>query len=400
MTRILAALLFVLPTTASAATLCVNTAGSGGCFATIQQAVNAATNGASIDVAAGTYAENVVIGPRKKLSIVGAGPGTTIVDGGGSGAGLHLMGASTVLLASGLSVQNGTPGIDVDPQARLMASNCSVTGSTPGISGGSKANVIVSGCDISGNFATDPSFGGGIRVTGVGKLTVAASTVSGNSGRGIQTYALKLTDSTISGNTGGGIMLFKGSVAGSTISGNSTAGAGGGVETFTVSSTITISNSTISGNSAGVGGGIFSEQPMQLEHVTIAGNAATIRGGGLDFEVVGAPSRKITLKATIIADNTAPTGPDCFSAMVRSSGTNLVEDTSACTITPLGGATLISADPLLGSLQNNGGATETKALLPGSPAIGAVTAGTLCRKPDQRGVARSVPCDVGAFEAP
>ena len=126
---------------------------------------------------------------------------------------------------------------------------------------------------------------------------------------------------------------------------------------------------------------------------------ATVRGGGLHFDTVGIP-RKVTLKGTIIANNTAPTGPDCYSGAVRSSGANLVEDTSACTITPLGASTLISADPLLGPLQDNGGPTETQAPLAGSPALGVVTTRSLCVRPDQRGVARAVPCDVGAVEVP
>ena len=396
-----AVLLLLAPSLAGASTLCVNTAGSGGCFATIQQAVNAASSGTLIEVAAGTYTENVVVGPPKRLTIQGAGPGATTVDGSGSGPAIHVAGTNTFLILMGLSVQDGVPGIAVDAQAKLMVSACAVTGSTPGIKGLSKSSVTVRDCDVSGNFDAPPiTTTGGILVDGVGKLTVADSTISGNSGRGIDSYSLKLSNSTVSANTGGGIGLLKGSITGSTISGND-AGAfgGGGIGTSTTSSVIKIENSTISGNSASVGGGIAGQQPLLLEHVTIAGNSATVRGGGLDFDVRGS-TFKATLKATIIADNTAPTGADCYSGAVRSSGTNLVEDTSSCTITPLGSATLISADPLLGPLQNNGGATETRALLPGSPAIAVVTAGALCRKPDQRGVARSVPCDLGAYEAP
>jgi hypothetical protein len=390
-----AALLLLAPSLASASTLCVNTAGSGGCFATIQAAVNAASNGALIDVAAGTYAEHVVVGPKMKLSIVGAGPGATVVDGGGTGAALSAVGANTALSLSGLTAQNGTPGIAVDAQARLLASNCSVTGSTPGITGGSKSNVLLSGCDVSGNFATSPTSGGGIRVTGIGNLSASDSKISDNSGFGIETYALVLERSTVSGNGGGGISLWKGKIDGSTISGNT--GEGGISSAVARPLLIKITNSTISGNSAGTGGGINGTHPLLLEHVTITANSASIAGGGLHFV------DKVTLKGTIIAGNTAPTGPDCFGAdgaAARSSGTNLVEDTTSCTITPLGKSTLISADPLLGPLQNNGGTTDTHALLAGSPAIGVVTAPALCRKPDQRGVARSVPCDVGAYEAP
>lgn len=73
------------------------------------------------------------------------------------------------------------------------------------------------------------------------------------------------------------------------------------------------------------------------------------------------------MKATIIADNVAPQSPDCSTTVpLRTQGTNLVEDTSGCAIAPIGKSTLIEADPMLGPLQDNGGPTETHALLPGS----------------------------------
>ncbi|MBM4247634.1 MAG: hypothetical protein FJ148_28245 [Deltaproteobacteria bacterium] len=63
-------------------TSCVNPGGTGGCFASLQAAVDAATDGTTIDVAAGTYVENVVITQAKRLSIRGAGAGLTVLDGG------------------------------------------------------------------------------------------------------------------------------------------------------------------------------------------------------------------------------------------------------------------------------------------------------------------------------
>jgi hypothetical protein len=50
-------------------------------------------------------------------------------------------------------------------------------------------------------------------------------------------------------------------------------------------------------------------------------------------------------------------------------------------------------------LQNNGGPTSTQALLAGSPAIDHVaSASPLCPAQDQRGLARTAPCDVGAYD--
>jgi hypothetical protein len=62
-------------------------------------------------------------------------------------------------------------------------------------------------------------------------------------------------------------------------------------------------------------------------------------------------------------------------------------------------ATIPSADPLLGPLQNNVGPTETMALQPGSAAIDAAVDAN-CPATDQRGVVRpqGPHCDIGAFE--
>jgi hypothetical protein len=60
----------------------------------------------------------------------------------------------------------------------------------------------------------------------------------------------------------------------------------------------------------------------------------------------------------------------------------------------------LDANPLLGSLGNYGGDTQTLPLLPGSPAINAGSP-TVCPATDQRGVTRpqGANCDIGAFEA-
>jgi len=63
-------------------------------------------------------------------------------------------------------------------------------------------------------------------------------------------------------------------------------------------------------------------------------------------------------------------------------------------------------DPLLGPLANNGGSTQTHALLTGSPAIDAGNAGGctdnlgVVLKTDQRGFHRPIGlhCDIGAVE--
>ncbi len=137
-----------------------------------------------------------------------------------------------------------------------------------------------------------------------------------------------------------------------------------------------VTNSTISGNSAGLGGGVYNYP-----------------GGGT-----------ATLANTIIAGNTAPTGPPDVDGIVTSLGYNLIGNTSGS-----GGwvaADLINVNPRLGPLQDNGGPTQTMALLPGSPAIDAGNAALAVDADgnplttDQRGAPRDVfgGVNIGAFE--
>jgi hypothetical protein len=87
---------------------------------------------------------------------------------------------------------------------------------------------------------------------------------------------------------------------------------------------------------------------------------------------------------------------------LSSGGSNLDSDGS-CGFVESGDQN--GSDPHLGPLAENGGWTQTHALLPGSPAIDAGGA-VGCADRDQRGLARSqdgnsdgtAACDIGAFE--
>ena len=93
---------------------------------------------------------------------------------------------------------------------------------------------------------------------------------------------------------------------------------------------------------------------------------------------------------------------DC-SGTITSQGNNILSTTTDCTVSG-GGVTV--TDPLLGPLANNGGSTQTHALLTGSPAIDAGNAGGCTDNlgailtTDQRGFHRPIGshCDIGAFE--
>ncbi|MEN8260894.1 MAG: choice-of-anchor Q domain-containing protein, partial [Pseudomonadota bacterium] len=117
----------------------------------------------------------------------------------------------------------------------------------------------------------------------------------------------------------------------------------------------------------------------------------------------------ITLQNTIVSGNAVPSGPEidiCGSSTINVDSHNLFGHSGAAGIggfTP--GASDIVPDAALTdildtTLQNNGGPTETHALVAGSPAIDAVPLANCTLSTDQRGVARpqGAACDIGAFE--
>ena len=188
--------------------------------------------------------------------------------------------------------------------------------------------------------------------------------VSGSAGGGILNKGtLDVTNSTFSDNsagedsTGGGI-LNKGTldVNNSTFSGNSASRFGGGIAND--GGIVRVRNSTFSGNSANFSGGaIFNDRgTLKVILSTFSGNSA-LAGGGI-YDSVRATT---TLKNTIVANS--PSGGDC-AGNITDEGYNLFGDPKCVT-----SDTSLSGDPMLGPLANNGGPTETHALLAGSPAI-------------------------------
>jgi hypothetical protein len=113
----------------------------------------------------------------------------------------------------------------------------------------------------------------------------------------------------------------------------------------------------------------------------------------------------MTLQNSIVANNS---GGNCYArATITSNGYNLSSD-GTCNFNSRGD--LNNHDPLLGPLQNNGGTTDTMALLAGSPAIdagnpaGCTDGGGHLLTTDQRGMPRpdredTVGCDIGAYES-
>ncbi len=259
------------------------------------------------------------------------------------------------------------------------------------------STTVILGTTITNNTSIGGQGGKGINsARGGNGNTVFAALSNG-------TNTLKLVSSTISGNTGT-------PSAGGTGSTNGHPGTviGGGLDAE--SGNLTLINSTVSGNvitGDSEGGGIdmrSSTGKLTLGNDTIFGNSAQ-QGGNID-----AISTQMTLAGTIIAGGVAgptySTTANCNLATVTviNLGHNL-EGTAPTHCGLSGPNTLVGANPQLASLAANGGLTQTMALGPASPALGAggactdiSLAGSVPLGVDQRGLPRAAACDIGAFE--
>lgn len=362
------------------------------CFGTITAALKHAHSGDSIEIAAGTYVENIHIGKNSKkgekisLTITGSVSGSTIIDGGGNGTVVSIFPQAVVTLFA-VTIQNGS------------ASGITVRDATLALS-----NSVVSNNQAAPTMPGTAGTGGGIDFE-----------VSNHPPK--RTPQLGIDQCMISGNStvaqGGGVAIGGGtaSIFNSTISGNSAINNNGG-GMYTAGQT-TIANSTISGNQAtgdpGIsgepqGGGIFYTGPLVLNNVTIANNSAigfNGKGGGI-FSL----SSAATVSNTIIAANSANFQFDC-GGNLNSQGHNLIQNND-CGITGDTTTNIIGEDAMLGPLQLNApGTTKTQALMMGSPAIGTGDPGAndssgpgpQCLGIDQHGVIRPTnACDIGAYQ--
>ncbi len=292
--------------------------------------------------------------------------------------------------------------------------------------------MIVANSTISNNgLALTTLYGGGIYTSG--DLRIFNSTIANNIGGwggGIAYYApgqmLQVVNTTMGGNqswvesailVNGGAMLL---VADSTIADNS------GMQAIGVrwgNTNVTIDNSTISDGTGAQNNGLYftSQGPVQIFNSTITGfswaGIAAPQGFAGPMEIINSTiasngrhgiergTGTINVTNSIIANN----GMANCTNLVNSNGHNIISD-AGCFVTPQP-TDLMSTDPLLGALADNGGPTRTMALQAGSPAIDQgddaacsliVSVGSV----DQRGAIRPVDdpgspgtaCDIGAYE--
>ncbi len=246
--------------------------------------------------------------------------------------------------------------------------------------------------------------GGAIRIGGTGNggsFNFTDSTFQSNSSQGQggaiwtgETVSLNILRTTLSYNTA--------------IGPDGQSGMGGAIAiNSSAASTFNLTNTTVSDNRAGfMGGGlsIGSQGAFTINNSTIVNNYAWWQGGGLQNA-----SSNVILRNTIIAYNVANNGGNdwniyhnCFpnGGKYTNGGNN--RQYSSLNNAPgeaCANGIAMGADPKVAPLGNNGGRNQTRALLPGSPAINAGNNAT-CAASDQRNLPRPIggTCDIGAFE--
>jgi hypothetical protein len=364
------------------------------------------------------------------------GPGDVYPPGGGASESPHGGRGGGIFNEGTLTLRN------------CIISNNQTGGGYSGGDGGGIANIAgkanLINCSIRDNGAGKDSGGQGGNGGGIyntGDLTISATTIATNTAyhrnipENIHPFGIRVT--------GGGGIFNEGRLTlyASTLSHNATGNASGGLSGCGDAGhgggiynrdTAILENCTISSNktgnggycysedppgtNGGNGGGIYSEGTLTITSSTICNNTTGSGGwllhdcctrsgfGGGIFIKAGIP----TVKNTLIADNDVPPdsqGPDCYGTF-NSHGYNLVENTDHCHIQGLVTGNITGQDPLLDILADNGGPTQTHALLSSSPALDAGHSFNIFK--DQRGKPKPVDIptlanisdgtDIGAYE--
>ncbi len=341
--------------------------------------------------------------------------GNTATDtaGGGDGGGIYNDGVLTVSNSTFINNIVSASGGGIYSEGMLTVSNCTFTNNTSASFGagicslGPDVLLMVSGSSFTGNSGVGICYVGSF---GGGTLTVDNSTFTNNFGSGIKSSntPTAVNNSAFENNSdsfGGGINIDSShiyydmtTVTNSTFTGNCATTDGGGI--YNVFGMITVVNSTFTGNSATTnGGGIYNLFGlMAVCNSTFNGNSATTNGGGIsnyssmltltnstitnNYGVYGGGintvnDSSLTLNNTIVAGNTGTNGNDIYGNVQATSEHNLIGTGSGifnlAELAPdnLLGTTTSPLNPKLGPLADNGGPTQTMALLPGSPAIDA-----------------------------
>jgi predicted outer membrane repeat protein len=327
-------------------------------------------------------------------------------------------------LASGSDFDDGNPGLAyggaVTSNSITNVSVCSFNANSALLGGAISAtySIVMTDSTITNNVG---AFGGGMYIGGVNYAIITRCEFTNNSGGfggALSDYGyVTVKDTTFDGNSGtyGGAIFQQWNFGGLTLSGctflNNIANAdspddpaflGGGA--IHNQGGVSALNCTFYHNtSATNGGAIFdgnrSEQPagvrLRVENCTFQENTASASGGGIYAAPAGGAAISVDFGNTIFKLSNVVDAGGAFHFL--SQGHNISDDGGSGYF--YGAGDQINTDPKLdpSGLQNNGGPTQTIALLPNSPAIDAGD-DTIAQPRDQRHYLRFGTGDIGAFE--
>ena len=337
---------------ADAATITVNSLadtvvpGDGNC--TLRKAIANANNNAA------TYSD------------CAAGSGTDVIN---------ITATGTITLLSALPDLTGSLTINGPGSSSLSISG----GNTLRVFYLSGSIFIFQNLQISNGSA---DFGAGIRATGADSVLINNVTFFGNNAT----------------NRGGAIYSGSGNpmtVTNSTFIANGGNGGGGAIQN-SGQATLTVTNSTFSGNIGGYSGGTINQDGQTgsttLTNITVSSSDA--------FSAIYIFQGTLSLRNSIVINDIGPSCEANPPFTITNNGNN-IDNGASCGWGSTNGSMSSVTNPMLGALANNGGPTQTMALLTGSPAIDGVTS-TSPTDPatDQRGITRPQGAldDIGAYE--
>jgi hypothetical protein len=375
------------------------------------------------------------------ITIKGLGLSVDAINGGSTGRVFNVTSSSPVTI-SGVTITNGrTMGANENGGAILDSGNLTldsdfVNGSQvfgPGSEGGAiavtgaGASLTITNSTVAASFATGG--GGGIFIDTGTTVTISASIIVGHTagpdvrGAGINNLGTLTINTTTFGLNVGAAGNFSGgainNAAGATLNlnsstllGNAANGSGGGLNNDGTATIIdcTFVVDNVNSNVGSGGAAIRNTGTLTIDDSTLTANAdgsskATSAGN------ISTSGGTVILNNDIVAEGRTASGPaPDINGTVSSSSTgnfigaadaNLVGITDGVNMNQVGTVAMPKFDQIT-IPQNNGGPTQTRAPLPGSPVIdtGNAAAVPASLKTDQRGFNRIVngKVDIGAVE--
>jgi hypothetical protein len=242
---------------------------------TIGAGITAVCENGTVSVAAGTYDLEDFIKINKPLNLVGAGNGSTIINGSSDPDDevIGIYSSNANVLISGFTIQNGNwNGIYVDYDAvnnTITINDCVITHNNSTNFGG--------GVGIEGGLALDEGVAGvegfdtiGNNVVTMNRCIISNNTVVAGNHNLQGTQSRRATQQ----NLGAGLEV------------NGTPGFGGGIAAFRC--TLNLNQCIVDNNTATLGGGIFAayNTTLNMDGCTVSGNYADQWGGGILYGLV------------------------------------------------------------------------------------------------------------------